>query len=365
MPTRLIIGAASVEPAEIERLRTLAEQCASRLPFAVEWRPTGVPGDIDLLLIDVDSIYGHVDWLRAHAEGRALIALTSKPDGAHDHELSRSADASELTALLLQFEELTSDYSPVPAADAKAAARSAALAPTRELPVLGDPAAATTSPERNSTAEAAAAQTADSGPAPVEPPPEPRSALLLIGWLTAVDGLHAPASIPIGDGHRLLVDPKRGLYSGPEALKPLEDISTRSISRSEWRPESDSAMDQAASAQPLARLRLIAGLKAHEGCLAPDFDAETLFQLPRWPQIEREFPRHLRLATALMKGPATVSELASQVGLPESEVADFINGFVAAGFVEPVASLPSETVGAPAASSGRLLGRIRSLGRKS
>lgn len=371
MQSRLIIGAASVESAEIERLRALGEQCASRLPFAVEWRPTGVPGDIDVLLIDVDTIYGHVDWLRAHSEGRALIALTSKPDGAHDHELSRSADAAQLAAVLLDFERLASapaGASAAPVDAARAPAPDAALAETRELPVLGHsvPPAKHSESKKQEPVEAVAPDHPE--PALVEPPPESRSAMALVEWLMADDGLDGPASISLGWDDRLLVDPKRGLFLGPELLKSLEAVSARLISRSEWSPESDAALDpagpNAASVQPLARLRLIAGLKSNEGRLAPGFDTQTRFQLPRWPQIEREFPRHLRLATALMKGPANLSELSSQVDLPESEVAEFLNGFVAAGFIGPVPAASSPAAEAPVAASGRLLGRFRSMGRK-
>ena len=115
---------------------------------------------------------------------------------------------------------------------------------------------------------------------------------------------------------------------------------------------------------PLARLRLVAGLGAFDGALGGALDPTLPFRLPKWPQIEREFPRHMRIATALMKGPATIDELVSQLGLPYTEVADFLNAFVAAGFIEQVMPV-IEQESAPPAAGERLMGRLRAFGRRS
>ena len=34
---------------------------------------------MDLLVIDIDSVYGHMDWLRAQTSGRAVAAFTQNP----------------------------------------------------------------------------------------------------------------------------------------------------------------------------------------------------------------------------------------------------------------------------------------------
>ena len=76
--------------------------------------------------------------------------------------------------------------------------------------------------------------------------------------------------------------------------------------------------------------------------------ADARVQLLKWPQVEREFPRHFRIATAMMKGPQTIAEIAAGSGSPAEDVADFINANLATGFAEP----------APGGGGG-LLGRLR------
>ena len=70
------------------------------------------------------------------------------------------------------------------------------------------------------------------------------------------------------------------------------------------------------AAQPLGRLQWFGGLLAGKGELLPDFDAAGRYRLTKWPQTEREFPKHFRIATAMMKGPATLDEVAAASGVP-------------------------------------------------
>ena len=57
----------------------------------------------------------------------------------------------------------------------------------------------------------------------------------------------------------------------------------------------------------------------------------TRFQLVRWPRVGREFPKHFRIATVMLKNPATVAEIAFASGASEADVADFVNAALAAG----------------------------------
>ncbi len=62
----------------------------------------------------------------------------------------------------------------------------------------------------------------------------------------------------------------------------------------------------------------------------------------------------------MMKGPATVDEVAEASGVPGPEVADFINANLATGFAEfvpPAPPEPSEPPPKPAGLLGRLRGR--------
>lgn len=361
----LSLGASSVGAADMVRLRHAVGQASARLPFAVEWRMDALAETADVLFVDVDTIYGHVDWLRAQAGGRVLIALTSRPNGAHDNELARDAEPSVIESLLMEFASLAHAGGATSAAEdarstelpqqagsvepmrQQAPASGSRLAETRELPALA----------REPSAPPAVA----AGEPDLDiPPPPPREAMPLHDWLCAADGLTGVAALQLEDGARLVVDRAQSVYSGPSALKPLLALSQGMIHRSKWHPVEPGSFGEP---MPLARLRLLAGLGAFEGQLGGELDPSLPFRLPRWPQIEREFPRHMRIATALMKGPATVDELVAQLGMPYAEVADFLNGFVAAGFVEQVPPV-AEPEAPPPAAGERLMGRLRAFGRK-
>ena len=107
----------------------------------------------------------------------------------------------------------------------------------------------------------------------------------------------------------------------------------------------------AGEAQPIQRLQWLGGLLAGGGELLPGNDPEGRYQLTKWPQTEREYPRHFRIATAMMKGPATLAEVAEASGSPLAEVADFTNANLATGFAEFVPE-PEPEPEAPAKPAG-------------
>jgi len=74
--------------------------------------------------------------------------------------------------------------------------------------------------------------------------------------------------------------------------------------------------------------------------LLPGFDLNGKFKLIKWPQIKREFPKHFRIGTAMMKGPATLSEIADGSGASVGEVIDFVNAYAAIGFAVQDGDLP-------------------------
>ena len=93
--------------------------------------------------------------------------------------------------------------------------------------------------------------------------------------------------------------------------------------------------------------------------LLPGQDPDGKYRLVKWPQTEREYPKHFRIATAMMKGPATVAEVAEASGVTQEEVADFDNANLATGYAEFVPPAPAEPDTPPQKPAGGLFGRIR------
>ena len=65
---------------------------------------TLVEGDeADYVVIDMDSLYGPMSWLRLHAAGRKVIGLTSVDRNQTDHRLPRPISADDFTVLLSEI----------------------------------------------------------------------------------------------------------------------------------------------------------------------------------------------------------------------------------------------------------------------
>ena len=196
-------------------------------------------------------------------------------------------------------------------------------------------------------------------PEPVVELPPDRT---LSAWLGA-EGLQRRVRLQRDQGAVLLIDPRSKVWHGSATLKPLlgyfdgtlliEDFDTPDAAA--WEAEAA----KLGAAQPLSRLQWLGGLLGGHGALLPGNDPDGKYRLTKWPQTEREYPKHFRIATAMMKGPATVSEVAEASGVTKEEVADFINANLATGYAEFVPPAPPEPeVPAQKPASG-LFGRIR------
>ena len=75
--------------------------------------------DADYVVIDMDSLYGPMSWLRLHAAGKRVVGLTSASRAQTDFRLGRPFSTESMTALLRQIAEQTdapaqsSDAAPV------------------------------------------------------------------------------------------------------------------------------------------------------------------------------------------------------------------------------------------------------------
>lgn len=276
------------------------------------------------VVVDMDSMYGPMSWLRLHAAGRQVIGLTSAARAQTDYRLGRPFDTAQLVELLTGI------------------ARDAGVTLQPDDPAPAD--------EPLSSAP---------GPATETPPPAVTERTLA-AWLEP-GVLHGQVRYARGGAPTLLIDTGAESWHGPATLKSLAACFEGAVAASDFEPLDAAAWAREAAeagpAQPLSRLRWFGGLLAGGGELLPGFEPDDRFQLHKWPQTEREYPRHFRIATQMMKGPATVAEIAAASGVPEADVADFINANLATGFAEPVPETPS-TPEEPAKARG-LLGRLR------
>ena len=319
------------------------------------------------VIVDMDSMYGPMSWLRLHADGKQVIGLTVAPRTQADFHLPQPADAGILAAVLRQI----APAQPHPAGQTPAPEPGDQLPEERTAPPdeeqgapgvfgsvppatgeLDDPA------EPGSTAVGQvmpAAPTVEPVP-PTAPEAEDARPRPLSEWLAAGEPGHRFALEQ--HGVTLLVDPAAGRYHGPALLKPLAALLAAEFSAGDLGPEPDDWDARASAlgpAQPLSRLQWFATLQAGNGELLPGYDPAARYQLLKWPQTEREFPRHFRIATVMMRGAARLEEIAAASGVPHGEVVDFVNANLATGFARPE---QPEPVAAPAPRQG-LFGRLR------
>ena len=137
----------------------------------------------DYVVVDMDSLYGPMSWLRLHAAGRKVIGLTSLERSQTDYRLPYPINASDLTVLL---SEIATDApgeaaSPVQqdAVEAPPAASTPAPDPADHLPGPQDTAADITE-QAPAEAPAMASIAAMLEPAPE---PEPVREMTLGEWL--------------------------------------------------------------------------------------------------------------------------------------------------------------------------------------
>lgn len=346
----LTIGLAGMDPATEAALKAAFLEANERLSGRWQLLPET---QADHIVVDMDSMYGPMSWLRLHASGKRVVGLTSAPRAQTDYRLGRPFSADSFLALLeeIQAGVDASGGDGAAAGESTRPAEATAAAPEPAPPAAT--AASTPTPTPTPTPAPAAAPAAE--PEPAAPAPS-----TLFAWLTGGQ-LRGRLRLRRASGPTLLIDAETPAYHGPATLKPLAQYFEGEVAQADLEPLDDAAWAQETAAagdpQPLARLVWLGALVTGKGRLLPGHDPEARYQLTRWPQTEREFPRHFRIATAMMKGPATLPEIAAASGIAIEEIADFVNASLATGVAEAVAEPPPEPA-APARGGG-LLGRLR------
>ena len=372
----LTLGMTGMDSATETALKAAVDEANAK--FGQPWQLLP-EAQADHVVVDMDSMYGPMSWLRLHAAGKRVIGLSSAARTQTDFHLSRPFDTNSVAALLEQAaaagdpapvgstvaDDTQAHVPPVETADAHMQNVTPATPPedadettdtSAALPAAADAEPVATSANDPVVADTTGVETAEAEP-PQPPPPVERR---LADWLVA-DTLRGRVRYQPVDGPALLIDADRRQYHGPTTLKPLagffgdvlESDAFNSIDDDTW------AADSAAlgPAQPLSRLQWYGGLLAGKGELLPGYDPDGRYVLGKWPLTEREFPRHFRLATTMMKGPATLDAIASASGVPRVEVIDFINANLTSGYAEFVPESPPEPL-APPKPTG-LFGRLR------
>jgi len=300
----------------------------------------------DVLIIDIDSIYGQMDWLRAQGTGRCVVAHTSGAGTDAQYRLARPLSASGVEEVMRQ---LLGRVEPTSIVEDAASVSSPLSTASPQTPP----------PERIEGAEKPIVRTAVKASPPsvdsvIATPSEPEPLLdrtvalpdasrevgtqpvLLVDYLQT-GALDAAVAYPLQDGQRLILDPAKQTYIGGSALKSLLPTLTQAISTGHFARMEKSQLERLRKEDPAEhswmRLLWLAALHAGQGHVI-GFGPEQTFKLVRWPQIEREFPRHFRIATAMMRQAGTVEMIATQSGSPANEVADLINAYLVTGHVE-------------------------------
>lgn len=353
----LRLGITGMDSSTETALRSAFQQAQAQLGDS--W--TLVPeAEADHVVVDMDSMYGPMSWIRLHAAGKHVIGLTTSPRTQADHRLPRPFDTATLAGLLASIaaqpsapatgpaavDAMAGDHEPDAAAAAGASGEAGTTAAATEPPPETGPTADAAAPHRVAEPEVAASPVTTAQ----------AQGLGFAEWLTP--GVLGGRWRLVRGGASVAFDADARVYHGPAALKPLAPLFEGDVFRDELEALDQAGWTPAAAGepQPLSRLQWYGALLAGRGRLLPGNDPDGRYRLVKWPQTEREFPKHFRIATAMMKGPATVAEIASASGTTPEEVADFVNANLATGFAEAVEPEPQDVPESPRAG---LLGRLR------
>ncbi|MBS0213385.1 MAG: hypothetical protein JSR26_09460 [Proteobacteria bacterium] len=362
MPTICFTG---MDRAEEAKLKHLFTEVNSRL--GGEWSLVN-EAQARVLVVDMESMYGHMTWLKAH-KTKQVIAISSHPDCEADQVLLRPVTVDSLVYALGQAATGHVTH----AAAITGSHPAVAAAPAAPPPVAPPVAPATPSPKPAASPAPTAKRAAEPPsrpapttpaphPAPTPPPAAPPSRDPVMWNYLQPGGLSGPSQLDIEDAPSLVIDPRSDSYIGGPTLKPyLPYCDLGSLRADRWKSLTGAEVNKHLTGsnvmQPLARLRWLYALVQGRGELAPGYDPDSQYRLNKWPKAEREFPRHMRIATAMMQAPGTPADIAIRSDTPQSDVNDFINASLESGFAEAVPSQPSGTTGGT--KSGGLLSRLR------
>ncbi len=347
MSTTRTIAVSGASEHEVARISALLERHRHKLSSS--WA-SAEAADADLLLVDIESMYGQMDWLRARSRGRLVIAYTSAAQPLEpEFSLRKPVVSSDLVKLLNRISAgMANGQSEAPQAMQPANAETYEAAPAPEH-FIEAPA------PKQETKVVHAEPAIEPAPAPTPAEPDIYFVDELVRVLDAASG---PVRLVCEGLPSIIIEPERQRWYAGVGLKALTGWSKHPLRREQLihldADEFASAVE-ILPAQPYSRLIWLAHLARWEGQLDPGLAPDARYRLKRWPQVEREFPKHFRIATAMMSGIGTIDEIATQSKAGAGDVVDFINAYNALGYVESELALP---VTSPNDRNG-LLERVR------
>jgi hypothetical protein len=369
MSTTRTIAVTGATEQDAARIAALLQR--NRHKLSTPWERADA-AEADLLLVDIESMYGQMDWLRARSSGRLVIAYTSAVEPLEpEFSLHKPAISGELVALLNRVAAGMDKGNSEAAAPMQPANAATFEAPVAAAEASSDanaaPADATDAKRASESAPrvgiiAIAAKRAARNDAPTTPQVAiaPAADTCRIDELMhSLDAAEGPVRLVHEGLPSIILDPAhQRWYAGISGLKPLVGWVHQLLRRDQLIRLDAAEFANATEilpAQPYSRLIWFAHLVRSDGTLDAGLPAGGRYRLTRWPQVEREYPKHFRIATAMMRGVGTVEEIAAQSAAGIADVVDFVNAYHALGYVACEANLP---VTAPNDRTG-LLKRVR------
>jgi len=336
---------------EAASLQSQFEQANARLSNN---RSIAPEGEADVLVIDMDSMYGHMSWLKGHSSGKVTVGVTVGNRAETDHVLTKPVDTEAFARLLGELSGKSPGAAPAPRPiPAAVAPEPVAPRPAPPAPAAAPaPAPAPAAPVNPRTTGSMPAMPADpvrttgsmkampadpvrtTGQMPAMPPAPPADPML--DYYLKPGVLLGPVKAQLPGAPLLVLDPATQTYAGGSSLKVFLPYAEAVLRDGDFTHidgvELANHVKQLGGSQPWGRLAWLAGLAGGKGKVFPGVNPNAKFKLIKWPQSEREFPKHFRIATVMMKGPALLTEIADQSGASLAEVTDFVNANLATGY---------------------------------
>ncbi|HEX5125083.1 MAG TPA: hypothetical protein VFV97_17695, partial [Rhodanobacteraceae bacterium] len=228
MSTTRTLAVTGASEQDAARIASLLEKHRAKL--SAPWQ-NGEAAEADLLVVDIESMYGQMDWLRARSRGRLVIAYTSAAEPLEpEFSLRKPVVSADLVALLNRISENMvagkAEAAPMHPANAESYEAVPASQPEPGAVVrLADRKPVATVTELKPVAAVVDA------PAEIRmTPPETHRIDELLAKLDAADG---PVRVVHEGLPSIIIDPVRERWYAGVALKALWDWAKLPLRRSE------------------------------------------------------------------------------------------------------------------------------------